>query len=183
MKSLKGQLLVATPHLPDENFFRTVVLMVEHNANGALGVVLNRPASQSVAELWEQVSEEPCTSPQKIHFGGPVSGPLMAVHTDRNLAEMEILPGVFLAAQKGNLDQLVRQEEHPFRVFLGHSGWGGGQLEGELEHGSWLITPATIEYVFFADDNLWETVARHIGDTVLLEALKIDHLPQDPSVN
>ncbi|MBN1909217.1 MAG: YqgE/AlgH family protein, partial [Pirellulales bacterium] len=183
MKSLRGQLLVATPRLPDENFFRTVVLMVEHTDQGALGVVLNRLAEQSVEQLWSEVSEASCSSTRKVNLGGPVSGPLLAVHTDQRLAELEILAGLYLAAQKDHLDQLVQQETHRWRVFLGHAGWGGGQLESELEQGAWLVTPATKEYVFHRAEDLWETVAKHIGDTVLLESLNIKHLPQDPSVN
>ena len=107
--------------------------MVEHTEDGALGVVLNRLANRSVAELWHEVSDEACDDPRPVNLGGPVSGPLIAIHTDENLAEMEILPGVYLAAQKSNLDRLVAQTEHHYRVYLGHSGWGRGQLEGELE--------------------------------------------------
>lgn len=183
MKSLKGQLLVATPRLPDENFHHSVVLMVEHNEHGALGVVLNRPANRTVKQLWDEVSEVSSNSDRKINLGGPVSGPLLAIHTSRDLAEMEILSGVYLAAQKHLLDQLVQQEEHRYRVFLGHAGWGGGQLESELTQGAWLVTPATEEYVFYEQEDLWETVAKHIGDSVLLDSLHIKHVPRDPSMN
>jgi len=183
MKSLRGHLLVATPRLPDENFFRTVVLMVEHNEHGALGVVLNRPGDQSVQQLWAEVSEVSSTNNRKVNMGGPVSGPLLAIHTSRKLAEIEILSGVYLAAQKHLLDQLVQQERHRYRVFLGHAGWGGGQLESELDQGAWLVTPATKEYVFYEEDDLWETVAKRIGDAVLLESLHIKHIPEDPSMN
>jgi putative transcriptional regulator len=184
MKSLRGQLLVATPRLPDENFARSVVLMVEHNQDGALGVVLNRFAGQSVQQLWEEVSEAACSSSRKVNLGGPVSGPLLAIHTNQRLAEMEILSGVYLAAQKHLLDELVQEDEQPWRVFLGHAGWGGGQLEGELEQGAWLVTPATEEYVFYPEeDDLWATVAKHIGDAVLLESLHLKHVPKDPSMN
>jgi len=183
MESLRGQLLVATPRLPDENFYHTVVLMVEHNQHGALGVVLNRPTEQSVAQLWAQVSEVSCTSGGKVRLGGPVSGPLLAIHTSRELAELEVLSGVYLAAQKHLLDRLVQQEQYRYRVFLGHAGWGGGQLESELEQGAWLVTPATPEYIFYDDEDLWETVAKHIGDAILLESLRIKHVPKDPSMN
>lgn len=183
MKSLRGQLLVATPRLPDENFFRTVVLMVEHTEQGALGVVLNRLAEQSVEQLWDELSETSCSSGRKVNLGGPVSGPLLAIHTDRSLAELEILSGIYLAAQKDHLNELVQQETHRWRVFLGHAGWGGGQLESELKQGAWLTTPATKEYVFRKAEDLWETVAKHIGDAVLLESLHIKHIPQDPSMN
>lgn len=183
MKPLSGRLLVATPRLPDENFFRTVVLIIEHNENGALGVVLNRLAGRSVEELWREVSDAECNCHHQLNLGGPVSGPLMAVHTVRELAEMEIIPGLFFAAQKAGLDRLVQQKNHQYRIFLGHSGWGGGQLEDEIEQGAWLVTVATLDYIFHAEDNLWETVAKRIGDSVLLKSLKIKHLPDDPSMN
>jgi putative transcriptional regulator len=183
MKSLSGQLLVATPRLPDGNFFRTVVLLIEHNANGALGVVLNRLANRSVEDLWREVSDAACTCRRPLNLGGPVSGPLMAVHTDRESAELEILPGLYLAAQKDHLDHLVQQQEHKCRIFLGHSGWAGGQLEAEISQGAWLITPATLDYVFHSEEDLWETVAKKIGDSILFDSIKIKHVPNDPSMN
>ena len=183
MKQLSGQLLVATPRLPDGNFFHTVVLLIEHNENGALGVVLNRLASRAVNDLWREVSDVQCNCRRPLNLGGPVSGPLMALHTDSTLAEMEIIPGVYFAAQKENLDRLVQRDDSPYRIFLGHAGWGGGQLEAELEQGAWLLTPATRGYIFHTEDNLWEAVAKQIGDSVLIESLKIKNMPSDPTVN
>lgn len=183
VESLQGRLLVATPRLPDENFFRTVVLMVQHNEHGALGVVLNRSSGRSVQELWEDLGDSPCEAQQPVHLGGPVTGPVMAVHTAEDLADLEIFPGVYLAAQKANLDKLVCQQEHRFRVYLGHAGWGGGQLEGELEQGAWLTASATGDYVFYDGDDLWEKVAKHIGADLLISTLKLKEVPDDPSVN
>src|SRR6516225_8331032 len=100
MESLEGQLLLASPQLMDPNFVRTVLLLVEHNDNGALGLVLNRPTGKTVEELWKQVGEAQCDRKDPIHLGGPVSGPLMAIHTAGGLAEMEIVDGVFFAAKK-----------------------------------------------------------------------------------
>ena len=111
MESLEGQLLLASPQLLDPNFVRTVVLLVEHNDMGALGLVINRPTGKTVQELWKQVGESPCESQQPVHLGGPVSGPLMAIHTADGLAEMEVVEGVFFAAKKQNLDELVRRDE------------------------------------------------------------------------
>jgi len=183
MDSLQGHLLVATPTLADPNFSKTVLLMIQHDEQGALGVVLNRPLNKTVKELWQQVSDDPCPSQKPVNLGGPVSGPLMAVHTDVSLAELEISPGIYFSAQKRNLDQLVRQQAHRFRIFLCHSGWGGGQLEGEMEQGAWMTMPATVQYVFHDGDDLWDKVAKHIGDSMLFSTLKIKHVPDDPSVN
>jgi len=183
MQNLKGHLLVASPHLLDPNFVKTVVLLIHHSDEGAFGVVLNRPADNTIKEIWEQVGETPCESQRRINVGGPVAGPLMAIHTDEHLAEMEILPGLYFAAQRDHLEKLLRQTDGPLRVFVGHSGWGGGQLENELKEGAWLTTPATVDNVFADDAELWRKVAQHIGESILASALKIKHVPIDPSVN
>ena len=148
MQNLKGHLLVASPHLADPNFVKTVVLLIHHSEEGAFGVVLNRPADNTIKELWEQVGETPCESDRRVNVGGPVAGPLMAVHTDKQLGEMEILPGLYFAAQRDHLEELLRSTDRLFRIFVGHSGWGGGQLESELKEGAWLTTPATVDQVF-----------------------------------
>jgi len=183
MQNLKGHLLVASPHLADPNFVKTVVLLIHHSEEGAFGVVLNRPADNTIKELWEQVGETPCESDRRVNVGGPVAGPLMAIHTDKQLGEMEILPGLYFAAQRDHLEELLRRTDRPFRVFVGHSGWGGGQLESELKEGAWLTTPATVDQVFGDDADLWRKVAQHIGESMLVSALKIKHVPQDPTVN
>ncbi len=183
MDSLKGHFLVASPHLADPNFVRTVVLLIHHNEEGAFGVVLNRPAQSTVQELWEKVGAGPCDSDQRVHVGGPVPGPLMAVHGDASAAEMEIVPGVYFAAQRENLEKLVGQQAHPYRLFVNHSGWGGGQLENELKQGAWLTLPATVEFVFADHLELWKMVTYRIGSAFWAASLGIRHLPDDPSLN
>src|SRR5205814_2997514 len=82
MKSLQGQLLIASPKLFDPNFFRSVVLLVQHTENGALGLILNHPLEMTIANAWEQVSEMPCEATGVLHQGGPCDGPLMVLHTE-----------------------------------------------------------------------------------------------------
>ena len=183
MKSLKGHLLVASPHLADPNFVRSVVLLIHHSPDGTFGVVLNRPSESKIRELWKDLSELPCKTDQHVHMGGPVSGPLMAVHTDEDLAELEIVPGLYFAAERGNIEKLLNQSKHDFRLFVGHSGWGGGQLEDELEEGSWFTTPATPDYVFAEESDLWKAVAQQIGQSMLASMLNIKDIPADPSAN
>jgi len=183
MESLEAHLLVASPELLDSNFVRTVILMVQHNEQGALGLVLNRPTSKLVKELWQEVGQSPCESEEPVHLGGPVSGPLMSVHTDESLAEIEILPGIFFAARKPNLDELVRQHENAYKVFIGHAGWAPGQLENEIAAGGWLVAPATAEFLFYEGDDLWDEVSRQINASTLQSMLNIKHVPEDPSMN
>lgn len=183
MRNLKGHLLVASPHLSDPNFVKAVVLLIHHSEEGAFGVVLNHPADNTIQELWAQMGESSCESQRSVNVGGPVAGPLMAIHTDKRLGEMEILPGLYFAAQRDHLEKILGQADRPFRIFVGHSGWGGGQLESELEEGAWLTTPATVDQVFGDDDTLWRAVTQHIGESMLISTLKIRHVPEDPSVN
>lgn len=183
MESLEGHLLFASSQLLDANFVKTVVLMIQHNQQGALGVVVNRPTCKTVKELWEDVGDAKCESELPVYLGGPVSGPLMSVHTDHSLAEIEILPGLFFAAKKNNLDQLVLQQDQPYKVFVGHAAWSSGQLEGEIESGAWRTAPATMDYVFYDGDSLWEEGTRRIGTSMLKSMLRIKHLPKDPSMN
>ena len=100
MKSLQGQLLVASPYLEDPNFMRSVILLIQHSGEGTLGLVLNRPIDKTIQELWQDVEEAPCGNLQHVNLGGPVSGPLMAVHTEQPLGEIEIVPGVYFSAKR-----------------------------------------------------------------------------------
>lgn len=183
MESLAGQLLVASPQLQDPNFARALVLLIDHNEEGALGLVVNRPVSKTIQELWREVGSAPCHSQQPIYLGGPVPGPLMALHNRPSLAELEPSPGVFFAAKKQHLDALVLDEEPAYKIFLGHAGWGGGQLEAEIEQGAWRTLPAEAEQVFSTAQDLWETLFREIGHTLLRSMIGIKDLPPDPTVN
>ena len=182
METLEGQLLLASPQLADPNFVRTVLLLVEHNEGGAWGLVLNRPTGITVQELWKQVGESSCESQNPVHIGGPVGAPVMAIHTDGNLSEMEVLQGVHLAAQKKNLDALVRQDGH-FKIFTGNAGWGPGQLEGEIAQGAWKTLPASAEDIFDVGDDLWQRLMQRATTGVLPRMLGLKHVPPDPSLN
>ena len=183
MNFLKGQILVAAPQLTDPNFNRTVVFLIEHDENGAFGVVLNRPSARTVDDVWAELDHSPCECKQAINVGGPILGPILALHVDASLAEAEILPGVYLAAHRDNLNQLVQQPGATFRLFSGYSGWGGGQLENELKQGGWIATVASDGYIFDTANDLWRRVGKDITRNVLDGAIKIKHFPDDPSLN
>ncbi len=183
MESLQGRLLIATPQLLDPNFVKTVILLVQHNDEGALGLVINRPTSKKVRELWQEVGESSCQSESPVYLGGPVSGPLIAVHTDRSLADGPILSDVFFTATRENLDVLVQRLSCPMKVFVGNAGWGAGQLDGELDRGAWLTLPATAAHVFHDGCDLWEQVSKLAGRSMLQSILNLKHVPDDPSLN
>ena len=183
MESLEGHLLVASPQLADPNFAGSLVLLIQHSEEGAFGVVVNRPARKTLQELWREVGSAPCHSHQPVYVGGPVPGPLTSLHTRPALAEMELLPGVFFAAKKRHLDELVLDEEPSYKIFLNHAGWGAGQLENELRQGAWHAMPATAEHIFTTDEDLWETLFRQVSGSLLKSILNLKDLPPDPSMN
>ena len=183
MNSLQGHFLVASPELQDPNFRQTVVLIVRHSDDGALGLILNRPTTTTIKEAWEQVSDSTCESDEPLRFGGPCQGLLMAIHADDELSEIEVVDDVCFSAGPDKLEQLVSGIYSPVRFYVGYSGWGAGQLEHELEAGGWLTLPASAQYVFGDDDNLWERISRDIAAQRVIAVLKIKHIPPDPSLN
>jgi putative transcriptional regulator len=182
MKSLQGQFLVASPHLPDSNFFRTVVLMIQHNEEGAFGVILNRPGRKTVAEIWALVGEGECRSEAPVFLGGPVEGPLLAIHTHAPCAQSSVFDGLFIATRKDYLNRIVRSKR-PFRVFCGYAGWGPGQLESEIEAGGWMSYPAVLDDVFRSPDEMWKTVMGKIGMEILAPTIDKRRVPTEPWLN
>jgi len=184
MNSLQGQLLVAVPQLPDANFHRTVVLMLQHDAQGAVGLILNRSTPVELREVWKEITGRDVTVSGPIFIGGPVEGPLMALHTSAELADAPVFGGVFVTSQKPKLESLVERGEHPLRLYTGYSGWGAGQLEGELAAGGWFIAKASLEIVFADDDDaVWKQVAESIGRQIAFGDIDERRIPPDPSLN
>ena len=183
MKSLQGKLLVATPQLVDPNFQQTVTLLVQHNKEGALGLVLNRPSRMKLREAWRQVSEEPCERDEWVHVGGPCQGPLMILHGDAERCQVAVTEGLYFAADPDDVAALVGGGERPIRFFAGYAGWGPGQLEGELRAGSWLVAPASHELVFAEPAKLWSQLIRAVGPDQSSPMLAPRIMPPDPSYN
>jgi putative transcriptional regulator len=181
MDSVRGQLLVAGPALLDPNFWRTVVLIVEHNDDGALGLVLNRPSETSVGEAVPQLSTL-LDADALLFIGGPVQPSAVIV-----LAEFEDPTDAALLAfdDVGVLGTGPTEEEpaagiRAGRAFLGHAGWGPGQLDGELGRGDWILEPAKLEDAFATQArSLWSEVLTRKGGSYALVA----RMPADPSMN
>ncbi len=176
--SLSGQLLIASPSMADF-FRRSVVLVVEHNDEGAFGLVLNRPSETTVGEAVPELAE--LIGPEHVlHVGGPVQpGAVTAVgeHAD---------PGDSTQARSwerwgwstSTSPPKGRPELSRVRVFAGYAGWGPGQLDDELEADAWIVEDAHPDDPF-SEGDLWaEVLSRKGGEFVLLA-----RMPADPSVN
>ena len=180
MESLKGHLLIAGPALVDPNFWRTVVLVGEHSEEGALGVVLNRASEATVDEAVPELAVL-VDDMGAVHVGGPVQPSAIVVLAD--FAEPERAGSLVLDSVgflQSEVDPDMLGELRRARVFAGYAGWGPGQLDGELEEGSWIVEPALPDDVFTSDpDALWSDVLRRKGGPFGVLAL----MPPDPSLN
>ncbi len=177
-----GQLLIASPHLADPNFRQTVVLMIRGDEGGTLGLILNRESDKRVGELWEAIFKQGCETREILRVGGPVFGPLMVLHTRRELAELEVLPGLYFSTDKDHLAALIERNLEPFHFFVGNAGWGKKQLAEEIEQGAWLLVPATLELVFGDTSELWKR-SLNLAGKVILEKILRRRLPEDMTLN
>ena len=183
MNPLKGHLLISSPEMPDDDFAETVILLIEHADDGAYGLTLNQPTDLTVKEAWAQNNDTRCGIEGLVYAGGPCGDYLTALHTDLASSNIMIAPGVYYTQEPGKLAQLVNQQVAPIKFFVGFAGWDAGQLEEELEDGSWLTLPVLPEHVFTYGDDLWPKLFTQIIGNRTLSALKITHRPDDPSRN
>jgi putative transcriptional regulator len=182
-RSLKGRLLLANPAMPDPNFHRTVVLMLEHSDDGAVGLVLNRPTDTSVGGALPQWSDL-AADPPVLFVGGPVEpGAAICLAEVTGSTEREswrpVLGGL------GTLDlsadeALASEGVSGLRVFAGYAGWAPGQLEAELEAQGWFVVDARPgDALCPRPGQLWSTVLRRQGGWLAALA----SFPAEPSVN
>jgi len=184
--SLTGSLVVASPRMDDPNFEHSIILMIEHSDQGAMGLVLNRPMATTVDEVWDQLSVLPCPlDDQPLLQGGPCEGPLMLLHDRPEQAQIEVCQGVCFTTEEPMVRELLSDHPKAMRFFVGYAGWGPGQLEHELNQGGWLVTRANADVVFDpdADDGLWMRVITGIDRSLAMLAMNPNLMPRDPSMN
>lgn len=174
MDSYAGKLLVATPALLDPNFYRTVVLLLQHEEDGCVGVVLNRPTVELVANHlpgWDSHVPEPKT----VNFGGPVE-PEIAIGLSLGGDGMPTgVPGLSLV----DLSDPPADEHHPVRIYSGYAGWGSDQLESEIAVGSWYVVQASPDDPFDTDEGQWRRVLRRQPGFLSV----VSTFPDDASLN
>jgi putative transcriptional regulator len=179
VESLAGQLLISSPSLLDRNFRRTVVLITHHDEAGAVGLVLSRPSELRIDEAVPDLGELPYAD-EVVYIGGPVQpeAVVVLVELDEPLPECEPIVGNVVYMPPGADVQELQARRA--RVFAGYSGWGPGQLEGELDEAAWIVAPALPTDVFASDpDELWRAVVERKGKRFAL----IARMPFDPGLN
>jgi putative transcriptional regulator len=190
--TLTGRLLVATPALGDSNFERSVVLVLDHDEDGALGIVINRPTPVDVAEVlpvWQPLATEPGV----LFQGGPVAlDSALGLALVPGEGEDEPLGWRRVVGRLGLVDldvppEVLAAEVTRLRIFAGYAGWGAGQLEDELAEGAWYVVEARYggggddagDPFSEAPEDLWRQVLRRQGGDLAMVSTYLD----DPSLN
>jgi len=181
-KFLRGQLLLDAGELGGSFFARTVVLVCQHDAEGAFGLVLNRATDKKFCDvvqtpLPEQLKDSP------LFLGGPVQPSAMSyLHSEAFLPDANVMTSLNLGH---SLDALVELGEgysptRKLKTFAGYSGWAPGQLESEMKRNAWITHPATLDLVFDPEpEQLWKKILRTKGWKYEILA----EMPDDPSMN
>lgn len=164
--SLKGQLILDNGKLAGSFFHRTVILICQHDAEGAFGLVLNRATGNNVGEalvanLPENLKEKP------LFLGGPVQPQALSfLHSEAFMPEAEILPNLSLGHSLDSLMELAESfsPTQRMKIFAGYAGWSPGQLDDEMKRDTWMVEPASIDLVFHSEpEKLWQTLLRQKG--------------------
>ncbi len=181
-KSLKGALLLDGGALQGSFFHRSVVLVCQHDSDGAFGLILNRPAGTTVGEalpgnLPERLKDQP------LFEGGPVQTQALSyLHSDQLLPEANVLPNLSLGHAMEDLVELGSSGSltQRFLVFAGYAGWSPGQLDEELKRDAWVVHPATLDLIFSPrPEDLWRQILAKKGWKYRL----LSEGPDDPSKN
>jgi putative transcriptional regulator len=182
MDSLRGKLILAGPMLKDPNFDRTVVFITEHNEDGAMGLVLNRPSEATVGDAVPDLTwiADPDDA---IYVGGPVApnGVIVLAEWDDPTQAVVLVEDDlgFVPGDADDPDALAAAVRRA-RVYAGHAGWGPGQLEGEVAEEAWIVEAPRREELFSDDaEGLWPAVLRRMGREFAL----LSTMPPDPSLN
>jgi putative transcriptional regulator len=182
MNSLKGQLILDQGKLQGSFFHRTVILICQHDGEGAFGLVLNRAAPNKVgdalvANLPEKIKEQP------LYLGGPVQPQALSyLHKGNFVPDANVLPNLSLGHSLDTLLDLADSfsPDEQLKVFAGYAGWSPGQLDDEMKRDTWMTHPASLELVFDPKpDKLWQSILVQKGFKYRL----IAEGPEDPSWN
>ena len=178
----KGRLLLATPPLTDPNFDRTVVYVLEHHEDGAIGLIINRPTDEALVDPLDRWIDLQ-SAPSVVFAGGPVdTNAMIAMATTKQLLEdstdlLTPISGLVASTDLSADPALVAAHVDAVRVFRGYAGWGAGQLELEIDEGAWLVLDAEPGDVFSdRPEELWHDVLRRQPGRLSWLALAPDDL-------
>ena len=160
--------LIAARGMRDPNFAQTVVFLIDYDAQGAFGLIINRPTRHTLAELWPEIAG---LETRSVYYGGPVfpNRLLFLLRSDDPAQDMRrVIPGVQLGSDELTLKRIIAEGKEDFRTYAGYSGWGPGQLDYEVTRGDWHIIPAEKRYVFDSQPaEVWDELIQRVDIQVV----------------
>ena len=181
VKPKRGRVLISEPFLQGYYFSRSIVLLTEHDAEGSMGLVLNKPLDLKIGSVLKDIS----FSDTKLICGGPVSpDKLFYVHSFKNIPEAtELISGLFFGGNFECIKHLLGLNPNrinDIRFFIGYAGWSPGQLADELKEASWLVTDLSAEHVLHAPvERLWRNTVESLGE----DYARWRNFPSNPEMN
>ncbi|MCB9046526.1 MAG: YqgE/AlgH family protein [Chitinophagales bacterium] len=176
-----GKLLIAQPFLKDTTFARSVIFLCEHSAEGALGFILNHPMNVNIGDLLPDIYAPDLF----VNQGGPVQlDTLHVLHRiPGDIGGTEVNKGVYWGASFDMLQTMFTSPSYPesdIRLFVGYAGWSPGQLENEMEEGSWLVADTSADIMFDTEpEKIWQRAIYSLGKDYRYLA----NMPADPGLN
>jgi len=163
-----GTFLIAARGMRDPNFAQTVVFLIDYDVQGAFGLIIDRPTSHTLAELWPEIAGLEAHS---VYFGGPVfpNRLLYLIRSNDAAQEMRrVIPGVHLGSDELTLKRIIAKGEEEFRTYAGYSGWGPGQLDYEIARGDWHVILAERRFIFAPRPaEVWEELIQRVDIQVV----------------
>ena len=183
-QSLQGQLLLASPAMMDPNFARTVILIVQHNDEGAFGLVLNRPMEMTIESAWDQFGEEAeCAVSGPLFKGGPCEGMVMVLHGQADECRSRCCRRCFFPPARTRSNGWWRRGTSRSACLSATPGGRAGSLNGRWKKGPGCPLPASAEAVFADPDEMWEGLMAFIARMAKLSFVDPKIIPDDPSLN
>jgi putative transcriptional regulator len=181
MASLKGKIIIAEPFLGDKNFERSVVILCEHSEEGAFGLVLNQETNLRFDDVMDNIYAD-----FPLFLGGPVEqNTLHFIHRLGNkiTGSIEIGEGIYWSGDFEEIKTLInigKISVNDIRLFIGYSGWAGGQLESEMKQNSWIVSETDASIIFDTPSKeFWRAVLKRMGG----EYKVLSNYPTDPRLN
>ncbi len=169
MNSLKNHFLISVPHLKDPFFEKSVIYLCEHDRQGAMGLIINKAIKNNNIILKDSSSDielNKCLEENYLHIGGPVlTDKILFLHTKNDISKsVPVSDQVSISGNVELLSSIQKSKDVKSKLFLGHAGWGSGQLEREIENGDWLIQKSSANLIFEQEiDNIWIMATNSLG--------------------
>ena len=171
MNNLKNHLLISVPHMNDDIFGRSVIYICEHNLEGAMGLIINKPMDDISFKGLKNVNHISQSLRMKLYFGGPILvEKIIALHTNELKIETAIPLNNKISISSGK--EIIRDIENDinlnYKLFCGHSGWSPGQLEKEIKNGDWLLQSSKTDLLFnLTTEKIWENATESLGINII----------------